>query len=171
MNLDRFNPSGWTAQFTLDLVKHQEEAERFFREGEALYAKLKKERSALGSLEDAKIADELAAKNLQEAGAVLASAEKAATDKIADADQEIESRKSALNERERSLALIEADLEARRKQLNAEIGAFEKVSLEKNRVLEKESRELRKQQEVLERRQKKCQRVLALAADIAKIKL
>lgn len=171
MNLDRFNSEGWTAQFTLELIKNQEEAERFFREGEALYAKLKKERSALGSLEDAKIADELSAKKLQEAAEILEQANKAAASTIEEADAEIRAKESGLDERKRSLDFLETALEQQRKNLNKDIRKFETSSRERMAQLEKDFKDLDKQTELLERRQNKCRRVLDLAEQITKIKL
>ncbi len=171
MNLERFNPASWSAQFTLDLVKHQKDAERFFSEGEALYAKLKKERTALGSLQDAKIADELAAKNLQEAADVLSKANAAAAKKIRDAEVEINARQSALDEREEQLKELESELEQRKIFIQNRVQDFEILCANKTKEFEDQKRNLDKELGVVERRKLKCRRILQLSEQISKITL
>ena len=171
MNLDQFNPSNFTAAFTLDLVKNADKAEAFLKTANEVYEKLKKERAALGTLQDAKVADELATKRVKEAEQILEDARQTAGKKIQEAMAAEEAAQSRLDSREAELSALEDQLSAKERQLIKDREIFEASIFEKQRELKNLERDINKTEQELARRLNKCERILNLAKQIAHIKL
>lgn len=147
--LEPYSPQGWTAQYTVELIKNQEKADELFQKGEKLYKKLKKEREALGSLQDARVADDLAMQKIAEAEATYEKAKAAAAKLVEEATIEADQinafAKKKLEEAKSALEGVDIEKE--------EFGRLKEKHFEDAR---ERDRSLNKREREIETRERDC---------------